>query len=139
MLGRKIEILLVEDNPHDVHQFITGVGEAANVAVARTGAEAVDYLFRRGHYRDLPYPDLVVIDLNIPLLNGHEVLNMIRSNSSTKHLPVVVHSVSDDPTDIRKAYDLGACAYMIKATGLEEAERRMAGFSSFWLNSVSYV
>lgn len=130
---------MVEDTPEDVRQFTTIVGDKATVSVAETGAEALDRLFRRGRFHADPYPDLVVIDLNIPLLNGHEVLNVIRANSETRHLPVIVYSVSDNPHDIHKAYEFGACAYMVKAMDLADTESQLTAFMQFWLTNVRYA
>jgi len=138
MWRQKIEILLVEDNPEDAAEFTRLVEGNYNVTTATNGAEALDRLFRRGKFKALPFPDLVVIDLNIPLLNGHEVLNVIRANSETRHLPVIVYSVSQNPADIRKAYQLGACAYMLKPSDLEETESRLNAFANFWLHNVEY-
>lgn len=129
---------MVEDTPEDVHQFTTIVGDKAVISVAATGAEALDRLFRRGKFHSDPYPDLVIVDLNVPLLNGHEVLNVIRANSETRHLPVVVYSVSDNPADIHRAYEFGACAYMVKAMDLAQTEAQLNAFSQFWLENVRY-
>ncbi len=137
-MRQKIEILLIEDNPEDAAEFSRLVEGNYNVSVAVNGAEALDRLFRRGKFKNLAFPDLVVIDLNIPLLNGHEVLNVIRANSETRHLPVLVYSVSQNPSDIRKAYQLGACAYMVKPSDLEETESRLTAFANFWLHNVEY-
>ena len=134
-----VRILLVEDSPQDVQQFKAIFGKTADVSVAETGAEALDRLFRRGRFSADPYPDLIVIDLNVPLLNGHEVLNMIRANSETQYLPVVVYSVSDNRSDIVKAYELGACAYMVKPMDLSDTESQLTAFAQFWIMNVRYV
>ena len=133
-----VKVLLVEDAPEDVRQFTNGVYENVEISVATTGAEAVDRLFRRGKFHDEAVPDLVVIDLNVPILSGHEVLHVIRSNSEIRHLPVIVYSVSDRPEDITKAYELGACAYMVKPMDLSETASQMEAFSRFWLTHVRY-
>lgn len=134
-----VRILLVEDTPQDVQQFIRSVGERAAVSVAATGAEALDRLFRRGRFHADQFPDLVVIDLNVPLLTGHEVLNVIRANSETRHLPVIVYSVSDNPRDILKAYELGASAYLVKPMDLTATEAQLSAFAQFWINNVRYA
>lgn len=139
MSSTQVRILLVEDTPEDVRQFTTILGDRAAVSVAETGAEALDRLFRRGRFHTDPYPDVVVIDLNVPLLNGHEVLNVIRANSETRHLPVIVYSVSDNPSDILKAYELGACAYMVKPMDLADTEIQLNAFAEFWLLNVQYA
>ena len=119
--------------------FTTFVKDNVNVEFAHDGAEALDRLFRRGRFRDIPLPNVVVLDLNVPLLNGHEVLNACKSNSQTRRIPVVVWSGSDNPDDIRKAYDLGCCGYIVKSPLLNEIEAQLAAFSDFWLKTVRYA
>lgn len=138
MRGKTVDILLVEDNPGDVKQFKSLLKGNFDITVAETGAEALDRLFRRGKFKTAPYPDLVVLDLNIPVLNGHEVLSAIRGHSQTFHLPVVVWSASSRTDDIFKAYELGACAYMVKKSDISETESLLASFAQFWLNSIQY-
>lgn len=138
-LNSPVRLLLVEDTPEDVRQFTSAVTENVTISIAGTGAEALDRLFRRGKFHSDPIPDLVVIDLNVPILSGHEVLNVIRANSETRHIPVIVYSVSDNPDDINKAYELGACAYLVKPMSLEETESQLSAFSQFWLRNVRYT
>jgi CheY-like chemotaxis protein len=128
----------VEDNPGDVKQFTTFVSGDFRVSVAESGAEALDRLFRRGKFKAEPMPDIVVLDLNLPILNGHDVLNVIRGNSKTFHVPVVVWSGSARKEDILKAYELGCCAYMPKASQLDETESLLNAFSEFWLRKIRY-
>ena len=137
-MERPVRLLLVEDAPEDVRQFTSAVKENVDISVASTGAEALDRLFRRGKFHDEVIPDVVVIDLNVPILSGHEVLHVIRSNSEIRHLPVIVYSVSDHPDDIIKAYELGACAYMVKPMDLGETRSQLTAFSQFWLTHVRY-
>jgi len=127
-----IEILLVEDNPADSDVFQRAIGREYHVSTAVTGAEALDRLFQRGRFQNSPKPDIVVLDLNLPLLTGIEVLNAIKANSSTSAMPVVVLSVSDQPRDIQKAFDLGACAYLVKSTDLQDTEEVLSSFAEFW-------
>src|SRR5690349_17589057 len=111
-----VEILLVEDNPGDVQLFRSLLSDPHCVSVATNGAEALDRLFQRGQFTESVRPDIVVLDLNLPLLNGHEVLNAIKANSRLRSIPTIIFSVSDNPDDIRRAYDFGASAYVIKPT-----------------------
>jgi CheY-like chemotaxis protein len=138
MPGEAIHILLVEDNPHDVRLFNEVVAGSAVISVATNGAEALDRVFRRGKFQAEPVPDLVVLDLNTPLLNGHEVLNALKANSQTRRLPVIVWTGSDNPQDIRRAFDLGCAAYMLKTIDLTAAEARLDAFSAFWLRNACY-
>lgn len=138
MRGTTVDILLVEDNPGDAKQFMAFVTGDFAVSVAESGAEALDRVFRRGRFKGEPLPDLIVLDLNLPILNGHDVLNVLRGNSKTFHLPVVVWSGSSRAEDIAKAYELGCCAYMPKAADLEETESLLNAFSEFWLRKIRY-
>ena len=134
----KVEILLVEDNPGDVRLFEEGLTGPYHVAVARDGVEALDRLFQRGKFLNTPRPDIVVLDLNIPLINGHEVLNAIKSNSRLRSIPAIVFSVSSNREDVEKAYDFGASAYLVKQTDLAEVEKTLAAFVDFWIKRVAY-
>ena len=109
-----------------------------DIAVVHNGAEALDRLFRRGRFRSVPLPDMLVCDLNVPLLDGHEVLNVIKSNSALRRLPVIVWSGSDNPDDVQRAFDLGSCAYMVKSTDIAQVEAQLTAFAEFWLKNVRY-
>lgn len=133
-----VEILLVEDNPGDVQLFRSVLSGPHHITVAINGAEALDILFQRGQFKDSQRPDLVVLDLNLPLLNGHEVLNAIKANSRLRSIPTIIFSVSDSPDDIERAYDFGASAYIIKPSELEKTERLLSAFVEFWIRGVAY-
>jgi CheY-like chemotaxis protein len=136
---RKIEILLVEDNPADADFFQLAMTGQYHVSVARTGAEALDRLFQRGRFEKTRRPDIVVIDLSLPILTGHEIINVIKSNSSLRSIPAVVLSASSRPEDVRRAYDLGASAYIVKPAALTEAEKTLTAFADFWVKRVVYA
>ena len=133
-----VEILLLEDNPADAELFQRAMAGPYRITVAQTGPEALDRLFQRGKFGRSKRPDLVVLDLNVPLLNGHEVLNVIKSNSNLRSIPVVVFSISDQVEDVRKAYELGACSYIVKPATLRETEKTLSAFADFWIRQVVY-
>ena len=135
---QRVEILLVEDNPADVRLFKRGMSGPYHITVAESGAEAVDRLFQRGKFSGEPRPSLVVLDLNLPLLNGHEVLNVMKANSKLRSIPAIVFSVSAEPDDVEKAYDFGASAYLVKPTNLDDAEKTLSAFVGFWIERVVY-
>jgi CheY-like chemotaxis protein len=134
----KVEILLVEDNPADVNVFQSAMTGPFHISIAEDGAEALDRLFQRGRFRESVRPDVVVIDLNLPLLNGHEVLNAVKANSKLRSIPAIVFSASDNPGDIEKAYEFGASAYLVKPTDLAELEATLSSFVEFWIARVVY-
>ena len=133
------EILLVEDNPDDVE--LTRIAfEEANVAnllrVVGDGAEALDYLFARGKHADrdpTSLPSLLLLDLNLPKVDGREVLQAIRSNEATRNLPVVVLTTSAEPFDVGASYALGVNSYIRKPVDFEQFVWAVKQVGLYWL------
>ncbi len=138
MMGDK-EILLVEDNPDDVELTRIAFAEAGSghvIRVVTDGAQALDYLLARGAHagRDpTDLPALVLLDLNLPKLNGREVLQAIRENPSTRALPVVVLTTSAEPLDVGGVYDLGANSYIQKPVEFERFVDVVRQIGLYWL------
>ncbi|MFC4454158.1 response regulator [Deinococcus sonorensis] len=134
-----VEILLVEDNPADV--FLTEAAfEAAGVAVqlhlARDGVEALDLLTPPGGDGPGLSPRLVLLDLNMPRKNGFEVLNALKANDQTRHLPVVILTTSAAQSDVERCYQLQANAYVTKPSGLDEFIEFIRVLERYWLQVV---
>jgi CheY-like chemotaxis protein len=133
------EILLVEDNPDDVELTRLAFDEArvANtIVVVGDGAEALDYLFARGAYahRDpAALPSVVLLDLNLPKIDGREVLQAIRSNELTRTLPVVVLTTSTEPFDVEASYALGVNSYIQKPVDFEQFVWAVKQVGLYWL------
>ena len=133
------EILLVEDNPDDVELTRIAFDEAkvANrLTVVRDGAEALDYLFARGAYagRDPDdLPSIVLLDLNLPRVDGREVLQAIREDPHTRSLPVVVLTTSTEPFDLESAYALGVNSYIQKPVDFERFVWAVKQVGLYWL------
>lgn len=133
------EILLVEDNPDDVELTRIAFGQAriANPLVAvNDGAQALDYLFARGQYADRDpdrQPALVLLDLNLPKVDGREVLQAIRGNEATRSLPVVVLTTSVEPFDVEASYALGANSYIQKPVDFEQFVWAVQQVGLYWL------
>lgn len=132
-------ILLVEDNPDDVDLTRIAFDEAkvANrLVVVRDGAEALDYLFARGVHagRDPDdLPSIVLLDLNLPRVDGREVLQAIREDSRTRSLPVVVLTTSTEPFDLESAYALGVNSYIQKPVDFERFVWAVKQVGLYWL------
>lgn len=133
------QILLVEDNPDDVELTRIAFREAkvANeLVVARDGAEALDYLFARGAHAgrnpdDLP--SIVLLDINLPKIDGREVLQAIRANERTRSVPVVVLTTSAEPFDVEASYALGANSYIQKPVDFERFVWAVKQVGMYWL------
>lgn len=112
-----IDVLLVEDDPGDVLMTREAFEEnkvANRLAVVSDGAEAMEYLRREGRYADAPTPDLVLLDLNLPKMDGREVLAAMKSDENLRSIPVVVLTTSEAEEDVLRSYSLHANAYVTK-------------------------
>lgn len=132
------KILLVEDSANDIELTLAALDTYAlanEVAVARDGAEALDYLFRRGAFSSRPpqNPVLVLLDLKMPKVNGLEVLRQIRSDPILRAIPVVVLSASREEPDLAEAYRLNVNAYVVKPVSFEKFIDVVKQLSLFWL------
>ena len=136
---RTIEILLVEDNPGDVRLTMEGLKGATashNLSVVEDGVEAMALLRREGKYADAHRPDLILLDLNLPRMDGREVLAEIKTDEELRRIPVVILTTSDAEDDILKMYDLQANCYLTKPLDLERFLGVVRSIEHFWLNVV---
>jgi two-component system response regulator len=137
--GRLAEVLLVEDNPNDVELTRIGFRRAkfsVNLHHVANGEECMRFLFKEGEYADKPSPDLILLDLNMPRMNGHEVLEEINRHEELKHLPVVILTSSQAETDILASYKLRCNAYMVKPVDFEQFTKVIDSLSDYWFTLV---
>jgi CheY-like chemotaxis protein len=135
-LVRPIEILLVEDNPADVRLIIEGLKSTQvehHLHTTLDGVQAVNFIRRQSPYELAPRPDLVLLDLNLPRMSGHEVLANIKMDPRYRRIPVIVLTSSKDSRDVEKVYDLNANSYIQKPTDLGMFQM-LQSVQSFWLN-----
>ncbi len=138
-INQNKEILLVEDNPDDVELTRIAFAEAGSgyvIRVVTDGEQALDYLLARGEHasRDInDLPALVLLDLNLPKLNGREVLQAIRENPASRSLPVVVLTTSAEPMDVGSVYELGANSYIQKPVEFERFVDVVRQIGLYWL------
>ena len=139
--GRLINILLVEDNPADVRLTEEALKEAANALtrlhVASDGAEALDFLHRRGEYAAAPRPDLMLLDLNLPRIDGRQVLAEVKADPDLRRIPVVVLTTSPSEDDILHAYDQHVNSYIRKPVDLDQFFDVLKAIDEYWLGSVA--
>ena len=134
------DVLMVEDNPADVRLTREAFrdGNIPNtLTVARDGVEAIDYLHHRGRFADADRPDLILLDLNLPLKNGREVLAEIKADPSLMRIPVVVLTTSRAETDVLKTYELHANCYVVKPADLDEFMDVVKSIEHFWLKAAT--
>lgn len=138
-MNRPARILLVEDNEMDVELTLDAFREARftnSIHVARNGEEALDYLFGKGAYADrakFPLPDLILLDLKMPGIDGHEVLSQVKSTEGLKRLPVVVLTSSKEEGDLEMSYDCGANSYLVKPISFDGFLDVVQKISDYWL------
>jgi chemotaxis family two-component system response regulator Rcp1 len=137
--SKTVEILLVEDSPGDARLAKEALRESRiknNLYLVEDGEKALDFLYKRGEYVSAPYPDLVLLDLNLPKISGHEVLANIKSEDTLRKIPVVVLSISRSEKDIEESYNLNANCYVTKPLGLNEFIEVFETIQNFWLKTV---
>lgn len=138
-LARPIQILLVEDSPSDAAMTIEALHEGRivnQVHVATDGEVAMAFLRKQGTYADALRPDLILLDLNLPRMDGREVLREVKDDLALTTIPVVVLTTSAAEADILKAYELHANAYVTKPVSFEAFLDAVRGIEDFWLTLV---
>jgi two-component system, response regulator len=140
MSYREVEILLVEDNPDDEYLAMRAFRKhkvSNQIHVARDGEEALDFLFCRGEYRDASCPrnlKLILLDLKLPKVNGLEVLEAIRNDPSTRHIPVVLLTSSKEQEDMLRAYTNGANSFLHKPIAFDEFDALIKQVGFYWVH-----
>jgi CheY-like chemotaxis protein len=139
---RRFSILLVEDGEDDVlltkHVFKT-LPIDVDFHVARHGLEALNYLRQKPPRADAPLPDMILLDLNMPRMDGWQLLAELKHDEFLRPIPIVILTTSDNEVDVRKAYCNHASAYMTKPIDVQEFSRRMRCFADFWLSGAAVL
>lgn len=139
MTPQVYEILLVEDDPADAELTVHALRKerlANNIEIARDGAEALDFIFCRGAFSNRSFthpPRLVLLDLKLPKVSGHEVLRAIKGNERTRAIPVVVLTSSNQERDLVECYHLGVNSYIQKPVDLQKFQEVARHFGMYWL------
>ena len=136
---KPVEILLVEDNPGDARLTREALALSKvrnNLHLARDGEEALEFLRESGPHGDHPYPDLILLDLNLPRRHGREVLDEIKTDPSLMHIPVVILTSSQAEEDILRSYQSHANCFITKPVDLEQLTKVVQGIEQFWFTLV---
>jgi CheY-like chemotaxis protein len=134
-----VEILLAEDNPGDVKLTKKALEQGKlvnNLHVVNDGVEAMTFLRNEGEYADTPRPDLILLDLNMPRMDGRDVLEELKADDDLKRIPVVVLTSSGAEEDVVKSYDLHANAYLTKPVDFDGFLEVINTLEEFWLEVV---
>jgi len=137
---KSIRILLVEDNEGDILLTQEALEDSKfinQVDVARNGREALDFLFKEQQFTEAVQPDLILLDINLPIISGHEVLAKIKSNEQLEQIPVIMLTTSSAKTDINKAYHNHANCFISKPVEINEFMQAISGIEQFWFSIVS--
>lgn len=137
-----VNILLVEDNEGDVLLTRVALEEAKilfNMSVVRDGKEAINFLNKEGTYLNAVMPQLVLLDINLPKKNGHEVLKFIKANENVQHIPVIMLTTSSSQKDIDMAYDNGASGFIIKPSDVNEFLTSVTAVINFWITKIKNI
>ncbi len=137
---RRIVILIAEDNPTNVLITREGLSNATilnTLHVVEDGVEAMDFLNRRGRHAGAPRPDLILLDLNMPRMNGQEVLAAIKADDKLKNIPVVILTTSQSEEDVAKAYALHANCYISKPVDFDAFTKAIQTTHDFWFSVVT--
>lgn len=138
---RAIDILLIEDNPGDVEltkEALLDSGRINNLLnIIMDGEEALDYLFKRGLHTSATTPDIILLDLNLPKVDGREILREIKQESDLSRIPVIILSSSEAASDIQETYDLHANCFVTKPVNLDEFLRVVQMIEHFWIEIVT--
>lgn len=133
---KELHILLVEDNEGDVVLTFDAFEESkikTKISVAKNGKEALDFLFKRECFKDVEKPDLVLLDLNIPIFSGMEVLKEVKQHPRLKTTPIIILTTSSNPIEISKAYEYQANSFLTKPINMTEILKIILSFEEFWL------
>lgn len=134
--GIPIEVLLVEDSPGDARltrEVLREANPSIRMHVAADGVEAMAFLHQEGAHANAPRPDFILLDLNLPKMDGREVLARIKRDDSLKIIPTVIFTTSDAQFDVRGAYELQANCYLSKPVQLDAFENLVKSINTFWL------
>ncbi|MEM1441129.1 MAG: response regulator [Verrucomicrobiota bacterium] len=136
-------LMMADDDPDDrefVREAFDQCGFEGEFRYVEDGADLIDYLTREGEFaegQECPLPDLILLDLNMPRVNGLEALNIIKSNEKLRRIPIVALSTSESTDDIEKTYDLGVNSFITKPSNFEDLVIMADGLKRYWLEIVN--
>lgn len=139
MPEKHVEVLLMDDDPGDILLMQESLKKSKlliNMATVENGEEGMNYLRKVGQFTKAPTPDLILLDLNMPIKDGREVLREIKKDDQLKKIPVVILTTSDSDRDVASSYSNGANCYIKKPVDFEQFQKMVGQISDFWFSLV---
>ncbi|TBX70322.1 response regulator [Flavobacterium silvisoli] len=133
---KEVHILLVEDNEGDIILTLDAFEESkvkTKISVVKNGQDALDFLYKKEAFSQAERPDLILMDINIPIFNGHDVLKIIKEDETLKTIPVIMLTTSSNQKDINKAYENHTNSYVTKPIEMEDFLKAILKIEEFWL------
>lgn len=133
---KSAHILLVEDNEGDIILTLDAFEESkikTDISIVKNGNDAINFLFKKGKFTEALRPDLILLDINLPIFNGHEVLKKIKEDESLKKIPVIMLTTSSNQKDINSAYENYANSYVTKPINMDGFLEAILQIEEFWL------
>jgi CheY-like chemotaxis protein len=136
---RLYKILSIEDNEPDFELLKKALENITDINIEITnisnGQHAIDYIFKKGKYENAETPDLIVLDINLPRLNGYEILDKIKLDANYRSIPVIMFSTSSSEEDIQKSYNAHANSYVIKSFDVKTLFNKISAIGEYWLKT----
>ncbi|MEX0813401.1 MAG: response regulator [Chitinophagales bacterium] len=135
---KSVHILLVEDNEGDIFLTTEAFGESKfkyKISIARNGKEAIDFVFQKGNFKKALTPDLILLDINLPVKNGLEVLHVLKNDASVKQIPIIILTTSSSKNDINLSYKENANCYITKPVDADDLEKVVNSIEDFWMKT----
>ena len=137
--ARPVHILLIEDNPADAELMVEAMSQSKvrnQLTIARDGEAGMEAIYTRGDYAGMPQPDIILLDLNLPRLDGREILAQVKSDDAVRHIPIVVLTSSQAEEDVLRSYKLNANSYISKPLDFDRFMEIIRRLEDFWLEVV---
>jgi CheY-like chemotaxis protein len=132
-------MLLVEDNPADARLIIDHFKNSStktDITHIKNGAEALDYIYQKGNYKNAPLPNIIILDMNLPKVEGGIVLETIKNDRNLKNIPVIIFGTSNDSKEVKDAYNSHANCYIVKPIDYDNFNIILNCIENFWINLV---
>lgn len=136
-MKKEITILTVEDNPADVallHECLNHVEDIQlTIMNVDNGEDAINFVRKKGEYSQSPTADIIILDINLPMKDGYEVLDTLKNSIIYRHIPIIIYTTSDEPKDILKSYHKYANSYITKSFDIQELFNKITDLMEYWL------